>query len=172
MTTQAPSKEQMQQHLTDLLYSLHLQLDVNNSVPERVSPRAGSTFHLREWLNKVRNSLHKFEETFRASNEPPADDEWCNDCREAHILLSKKGIADGELLDRIEMGLAQPPVPDQHYKQRLRDLLPYSGHRETCNYVGTGRPPCDCGFAALYSIAHAEVGHMPASHPTKGENHG
>lgn len=70
MNEQAPSKEQMQQHLTDLLYSLHLQLDVNNSVPERVSPRAGSTFHLREWLNKVRNSLNKFEETFRASNEP------------------------------------------------------------------------------------------------------
>lgn len=66
-------------------------------------------------------------------------------------------------------GSRLPPGRDytDHYKQRLRDLLPYACHRVTCRYLETSRPPCDCGFAAIGAIAHAEVGHLPASAPTK-----
>lgn len=63
----------------------------------------------------------------------------------------------------------------EHYKQRLRDLLPFGRHSELCaytqwqvaemlqkaygeNYSAGDAPPCNCGFAALSAIIWAEVG--------------
>lgn len=56
----------------------------------------------------------------------------------------------------------------EHYKQRLRDLLPYARHAEECartkwgkrsvTYVVDPEPRCNCGFAALQVIVWAEVG--------------
>lgn len=61
-----------------------------------------------------------------------------------------------------------------HYKQRLRDLLPFATHKPDCIYVkwtigqyfqkhyGTGyslgpQPNCSCGAAALIAIIQVEV---------------
>jgi hypothetical protein len=48
---------------------------------------------------------------------------------------------------------------DEHYKQRLRDLMRYASHKRDCKYVlYQEKPPCTCGFAALAAIVWAEVG--------------
>lgn len=61
-----------------------------------------------------------------------------------------------------------------HYKQRLRALLTYAKHLNSCaysqwqvqeflqkaygvNYSAGLRPPCDCGAAAVVAIVNAEV---------------
>lgn len=67
----------------------------------------------------------------------------------------------------------------EHYKQRLRDLLPYVQHTNECAYskwrvaeflqksYGTAysagpMPACTCGCAAIVMIVQAEVGEQPS----------
>lgn len=50
----------------------------------------------------------------------------------------------------------------EHYKQRLRALLPYVGHLATCNCTQTGQAPCTCGCAALVFVVRAEVIEEPS----------
>jgi hypothetical protein len=64
---------------------------------------------------------------------------------------------------------------EQHYKARMRAMLPYMQHKHECaysrwqvmeflqktygvNYSAGPMPSCDCGAAALVAIAKAEVG--------------
>lgn len=62
------SKDQLLSELNDILHSLHLQLDVNNDVPESVKTSCGR-FYIGGWLRGIRDRLHKFEESFRTCNE-------------------------------------------------------------------------------------------------------
>lgn len=66
-------------------------------------------------------------------------------------------------------------MSEEHYKQRLRDLLSFARHKNECDYAkwqvadyvqkqyGTGysagaMPACTCGLNALAAVIDAEVG--------------
>ena len=116
MNEQAPSKDRVSDfYLESTLNSINLASALDSQLI--------STAFLRMLLIEIIER--------RAAHEPPADDEWCNDCREAHILLSKKGAPDGELLDRIEMAIERrdkPPAdaPQPHWSEALQDDIYYA----------------------------------------------
>lgn len=94
----------MQHQLTSLLYALHVQLDVNQHIPESVKTDRGR-FYIRQWLTQIRTGLTEFEEAFRASNEPPAVPTWtCINCGAVDEFSVKSEVVDeaGHVLPVVE----------------------------------------------------------------------
>jgi hypothetical protein len=87
-----------------------------------------------------------------------------NDARDKYTQQEVKDLR-AELLAAIRP--VQPPSDDvKHYERRLKDLLPFAGHRISCNYVETGGD-CTCGFTALALIIRAEIYESESTTVTK-----
>jgi hypothetical protein len=75
-----------------------------------------------------------------------------------------------EAYERLTFGRpVSPPSADEvkHYEQRLRDVMRYTSHNPSCEYINKRQTRCSCGYSALAAIVLAEVG-APDSVSTKG----
>jgi hypothetical protein len=72
------------------------------------------------------------------------------------------------ICDKCDGRAVQPPVVDgvKHYEQRLRDLMRYTSHNPSCEFINRKQTWCSCGYAALAAIVLAEVG-PPSTVSTK-----
>jgi hypothetical protein len=118
------------------------------------------------------------DDVWQATAEPPkADVEalidslvWAvrrdNDAGDQYTRQEVKDVR-AELLAAIRA--AQPPSADEvkHYEQRLRDVMRYTSHNPSCEYINKRQTRCSCGYSALAAIVLAEVG-APDSVSTKG----
>jgi hypothetical protein len=74
-----------------------------------------------------------------------------------------------EAYERLTFGRpVSPPSADEvkHYEQRLRDVMRYTSHNPSCEYINKRQTRCSCGYSALAAIVLAEVG-APDSVSTK-----